>query len=374
MPVHFTLEATDPCGARAGTLSSRRGPVQTPVFMPVATHAAFRSMDTTEAWETGSRILLSNTYHLMLRPGGEVFRRMGGIHAMMRWDGLVLTDSGGFQIFSLPQSREITERGALFRSFHDNSRQLLSPETSIAMQQDIGSDIMMVLDVCVASTTDEIGTRDAMERTHRWAARSLAARDAVPTGQALFGIVQGGIFPELRRESAGVLTQLPFEGFAIGGLAVGEGRDARNEMCALSTGLLPPHKPRYLMGVGTPSDLMDGVRCGVDMFDCILPMKMAQQGYGYTFDGQLRLTRQIFRMDERPLDATCACVVCRNYSRAYLHHLHKGKHALGARLLSIHNVTHYQVLMQRMRQAIFAGTFEALYQEMMPILTSREFR
>jgi queuine tRNA-ribosyltransferase len=374
MPVQFNLEHTAPCGARAGMLSTRRGPVQTPVFMPVATHAAFRGLDTDEVWTAGARVILSNTYHLMLRPGAQVFRQLGGIHSMMRWDGLVLTDSGGFQIFSLPQSREITERGALFRSFHDNSRQLLSPETSIGMQQDIGSDIMMVLDVCIASTTDENGTRDAMERTHRWAVRSLAARDAVPTGQALFGIVQGGIFPSLRKESAAFLTELPFEGFAVGGLAVGEGKAARNEMCALVTERLPAGKPRYLMGVGTPGDLLDGVRCGVDMFDCILPCKMAQQGYAYTFQGELRLTRQVFRSDDKPLDATCPCVVCSRYSRAYLHHLAKGKHSLGMRLLSVHNVTHYQTLMARMRAAILDGSFDSLYRELMPVLTNKALR
>ena len=372
MPVRFELEVTDPTGARAGFLHTRRGVVQTPVFMPVATHAEIRGMHSSEVWETGARILLSNTYHLMLRPGAEVFRRLKGIHSMMQWDGLVLTDSGGFQIFSLPDQRQITEQGALFRSFHDNSRQLLSPEISISMQQNIGSDIMMVLDVCIDSTTDEPGTREAMERTHRWAVRSLSARDAVPTGQALFGIVQGGIFPALRQESAKFLTELPFEGFAVGGLAVGEGREIRNEICELSTRLLPESKPRYLMGVGTPNDLLDCVRRGVDMFDCILPTKMAQQGYAYTFQGLLRTTRSVFQVDERPLDPTCSCFTCTRYSRGYLHHLLRGSHALGARLLAIHNVTHYQVLMSRMRQAIHSGTFDALYRELAPVLARTE--
>ncbi len=367
MPVQFSLLATDSSGARAGLLHTRRGVLSTPVFMPVATHAEVRGMETGEVWAAGARGLLSNTYHLMLRPGAEVFRRLGGIHGMMGWNGMVLTDSGGFQIFSLPNSREITEKGALFRSIHDNSRQLLSPETSIAMQQDIGSDIMMVLDVCVPSTTDETGTREAMERTHRWALRSLAARNAVPTGQALFGIVQGGIFSKLRQESASFLIEQSFEGFAIGGLAVGEGKEARNQMCALVTAMLPTAKPRYLMGVGTPSDLLDGVRCGVDMFDCILPTKMAQQGYAYTFAGLLRITRQVFRLDSAPLDASCPCAVCKQYSRGYIHHLLKGKHLLGARFLAIHNTTHYQVLMAKMRDAILQGRFEALYNELMPI-------
>ena len=372
MPLHFELEATDPTGARAGRLHTRRGVVQTPVFMPVATHAEIRGMHSTEVWDTGARILLSNTYHLMLRPGADVFRKLSGIHSMMQWDGLVLTDSGGFQIFSLPDRREITEQGALFRSFYDNSRQMLSPETSIAMQQAIGSDIMMVLDVCINSTTEEAGTKEAMERTHRWAVRSLAARDAVPTGQALFCIVQGGVFPHLRKESAAFLTELPFEGFAVGGLAVGEGREIRNEICELSTGLLPANKPRYLMGVGTPNDLLDCVRRGVDMFDCIIPTKMAQQGYAYTFTGLLRVTRSVFRLDDGPLDASCQCFVCTRYTRGYLHHLMRGSHALGARLLAIHNVTHYQVLMQKMRAAIQQGTFDALYQELFPLLKRTE--
>ena len=331
-------------------------------------------MDSGEVWSTGSRVLLSNTYHLMLRPGPEVFRKLGGIHAMMQWDGVVLTDSGGFQIFSLPESRQITEKGALFRSFHDNSRQLLSPETSIAMQQVIGSDIMMVLDVCVASTTDEVGTRDAMDRTHRWAVRSLAARDAMPTGQALFGIVQGGIFSGLRKESAAFLVEQRFEGFAIGGLAVGEGKEARDAMCELVAALLPIEKPRYLMGVGTPLDLLEAVRRGVDMFDCILPTKMAQQGYAYTFKGVLRTTRHVFRVAEGPLDEDCDCVVCRKYSRGYLHHLMKGKHAIGARLLAIHNLTHYQTLMRRVREAILAGTFDALYRSLKEAFTCTELR
>jgi queuine tRNA-ribosyltransferase len=374
MPLQFELQTVDPTGARAGVLQTRRGVVQTPVFMPVATHAELRGLHTEEIMSTGTRVLLSNTYHLMLRPGAEVFRQLGGIHRLMNWDGLVLTDSGGFQIFSLPEERAITEKGALFRSFHDNSRQMLSPETSIAMQQQIGSDIMMVLDVCIPSTTHEQGTREAMERTHRWAVRSLAARDAAPTGQALFGIVQGGVFPALRQESADFLRPLPFEGFAVGGLAVGEGREARNQMCELTTALLPTDKPRYLMGVGTPSDLLDCVRRGVDMFDCILPTKMAQQGYAYTFQGVLRTTREMFRIDQSPLDPSCQCFVCTRYTRGYLHHLTRGKHSLGTRFLSIHNIVHYQTLMARMRAAILAGTFDVLYRELAPALASTELR
>src|SRR5690606_24651346 len=305
MPVKYELLAEDPTGARAGILHTRRGPVQTPVFMPVATHATIRGMEAHEVWETGARVMLSNTYHLMLRPGADVFRLHGGIHRMMDWEGVILTDSGGFQIFSLPNDREITERGAHFRSFYDNSRQLLSPETSIGMQQAIGSDIMMVLDVCIDSTSDEATTAEAMERTHRWALRSLAARDAVETGQALFAIVQGGVFGHLRDASADFLTAHPFDGFAVGGLAVGETKDELHSMTERATSRLPREKARYLMGVGTPVDLLECVRRGIDMFDCIIPTKMAQQGYAYTFQGLVRVKRQAFRLADEPLDVTC---------------------------------------------------------------------
>ncbi|MCI0672937.1 MAG: tRNA guanosine(34) transglycosylase Tgt [Myxococcaceae bacterium] len=364
MPVRFELQTTDATGARAGLLHTRRGPVATPVFMPVATHATIRGMDPSEVWATGARVLLANTYHLMLRPGAEVFRRFGGIHRFMQWDGGILTDSGGYQIFSLPEDREITEKGAHFRSFYDNSRQLLSPETSIAMQQAIGSDIMMVLDVCIDSTTDEAGTRGAMERTHRWALRSLAAKQAEDTGQALFAIVQGGVFEHLRDESVAYLTQHPFEGFAIGGLAVGESKEHLHAMTERAAARLPREKPRYLMGVGTPTDLLECVRRGVDMFDCIIPTKMAQQGYAYTFQGLVRVTRQVFRLSEEPLDATCDCAVCQRFSRGYLQHLMRGGHHQGARLLAVHNVRHYQMLTARMREAILAGTFDALYRQL----------
>jgi len=361
--LRFTLEQTDGL-ARAGVLHTGRGDVPTPVFMPVATHAAFRHVSVDEAGEAGARILLGNTYHLMLRPGREVFERLGGIHRFMGWERCVLTDSGGYQIFSLPEDREITERGAHFRSFHDNSRQLLSPESSIAMQQTLGSDIMMVLDVVHDARADREPAREAMERTHRWAVRSLEAAQARDTGQALFGIVQGGIHPELRDASVAFLTRLPFHGFAIGGLAVGEEKPHRDAMTARVAGQLPPDRPRYLMGVGTPLDLVEAVEQGIDMFDCIIPTKMAQQGYAYTFQGLLRITRMAHRLEEIPLDPTCDCFACRRHGRAYLHHLMRGKHALGSRLLSIHNLRHYQVLMSRMREAILAGRFAALAGEM----------
>jgi queuine tRNA-ribosyltransferase len=364
MAVRFELLTTDSTGARAGVLHTRRGSFPTPMFMPVATHAAFRHLGMEEVWDTGARILLANTYHLMLRPGAEVFRKFGGIHPFMQWDGAVLTDSGGFQIFSLPEDRLITEKGAHFRSFYDNSRQLLSPESSIAMQQAINSEIMMVLDVCIDSRTDEAGTREAMERTHRWALRSLKAKEKESTGQALFAIVQGGVHPELRDESAAFLTQHPFDGFAIGGLAVGETKEERETMTARVTGSLPVDKPRYLMGVGTPMDLVEAVMRGVDMFDCIIPTKMAQQGYAYTFQGLVRITRMVYRLDDSPLDPACDCLICKKYTRGYLQHLMRGKHHLGSRMLSIHNVRHFQLLMGRLREAILQGSYAQVYREL----------
>jgi queuine tRNA-ribosyltransferase len=369
MAVRFELVTTDPTGARAGVLHTRRGSIPTPVFMPVATHASFRHLGMEQVKTTGSKILLSNTYHLMLKPGIDVFRHFGGIHPFMQWDGAVLTDSGGFQIFSLPEDRQITEKGAHFRSFHDNSRQLLSPESSIAMQQAINSEIMMVLDVCIDSRTDEAGTRAAMERTHRWALRSLEAKEKVSTGQALFAIVQGGVFPGLRDESSAFLTQHPFDGFAIGGLAVGETKEERETMTARATASLPEHKPRYLMGVGTPVDLLEAVMRGVDMFDCIIPTKMAQQGYAYTFQGLVRVTRQVYRLSDEPLDPTCDCFVCKRYSRGYLNHLKNGGHHTGSHLISVHNVHHYQQLTWRMRDAILRSSYAQVYRELKEALT-----
>lgn len=368
-PLRFELCATAPSGARAGVLHTRRGATPTPTFMPVATHAHVRNHTMAEIRETGASICLANTYHLLLRPGVEAFERFGGIHEFMRWSGAVLTDSGGFQIFSLPGEREITEDGARFRSPYDNHRHLLSPETSIATQQSIGADIMMVLDVCVPSTSSEEVTREAMERTHRWALRSLAAARAKDTGQALFAIVQGGVFPALRSESAGFLTEHAFDGFAIGGLAVGEAREALYRTTEHTARLLPDDKPRYLMGVGTPIDLVESVHAGVDMFDCIVPSKMAQQKYAYTFEGQLRLTRAEYRLSDEPLDATCGCPVCQRYTRGYLRHLAQGNHFLSDRLLGEHNLWHYAALMRRMREAIVQGRWEEEYRHLRELLT-----
>jgi queuine tRNA-ribosyltransferase len=353
----FSVLGRDPGSrARRGTLRLSRGVVETPAFMPVGTRATVTGLSPDELITMGAPILLANTYHLLLRPGPELFRRVGGIHQLMKWPGPVLTDSGGYQIFSLPGDRTVTEEGARFRSYIDARAHLLSPERSIEMQEAINSDIMMVLDQCIESTADEEATRAAMERTHRWAVRSLAART---TENSLFAIVQGGLVPELRRQSAAFLCEHPFDGFAIGGLAVGDTRAQREEMTAFAAELLPADRPRYLMGVGTPPDLLHAMGCGVDMFDCVLPTHLAWQGTGFTSTGRVRITRGANRLAEEPLDAACACSTCTTFSRAYLHHLFKCSEPLGPRLLSIHNLHHYLQLMRDARAAIDAGDYAA---------------
>ena len=359
MAIRFSVGTRDgSCRARRGRLETRRGTVETPLFMPVGTRATVTGLSPDDLHTLGAPIILANTYHLMLRPGPELFRRVGGIHPFMRWPGPVLTDSGGYQIFSLPGDRTISEAGARFKSYVDSRFHLLSPERSIEMQTAIGSDIMMVLDECIDSTADEATTRAAMERTHRWALRSLAARNP-DAGQALFAIVQGGVVPALRRESAAFLQQHPFDGFAIGGLAVGDSRAQREEMTALAAELLPADRPRYLMGVGTPPDLLRAIGWGVDLFDCVMPTTMAWQGTAFTSTGRVRVTRAPNRLSDEPLDAACACGTCKSFSRAYLHHLMKCGEPLGPRLLSMHNLAHYIALMAEARAAIDAGDYAA---------------
>ena len=352
----FTVHAVDrDSRARRGTLVTAHGPIETPAFMAVGTRASVTGFSPADLAEVGAQVVLGNTYHLMLRPGPELFRRVGGIHAFMRWPGPVLTDSGGFQIFSLAADRTLTEEGAKFKGYTDQQMHMLSPERSIEVQTAIGSDIMMVLDVCVDSRSDEATTRAAMERTHRWAARSLQAR--TNEAQALFAIVQGGLFPELRRESAEQLTSQPFDGFAIGGLAVGDARSEREDVTAFAAELLPKDRPRYLMGVGTPPDLLNAIAAGVDMFDCILPTLLGGQGMAFTSTGRVRLTRMPNATMDVPLDVTCPCSTCKTFSRAYLHHLFKANELLGPRLVSLHNLHHYHALMAEARDAIAAGTY-----------------
>ena len=357
---HVEAHATD-SRARAGTFRTAHSHVLTPLFMPVGTQATVKGQLTQSLEDAGSQILLANTYHLLLRPGPEVFRRIGGIHDFMSWKNSVLTDSGGFQIFSLPHSRAMSEEGAAFQSYLDGRTILLSPELSIETQKAIGSDIMMALDQCIPSTADEATARAALGITHRWAARSLAARGDSP--QALFAIVQGALFPELRRESAAGLSEMPFDGFAIGGLAVGESRNERQDTCELTAQLLPHDRPRYLMGVGTPLDILEAVHRGVDMFDCIIPTQVAQRGGAFTSRGFLQLRRGVYKFSESNLDPLCNCPTCARYSRAYLHHLTKTGEHLGWQLIGQHNLYFYHQLMRDIRQSILEDRFLALYRE-----------
>ena len=370
---HFRVLATALSSrARTGTLTTLHGDVATPVFMPVGTRGSVRTQTLPQLLELrdlGAPILLANTYHLLVRPGPELFERIGGLHAWTKWPGAFLTDSGGFQIFSLAQrdGSAMHEDGAIFRDRNAPGPILLTPERSIAMQRAIGSDIMMVLDQCIDSTSPHATARAAMDLTHRWAARSLAARGDSP--QQLFAIVQGACFPDLRRESALALTSLArgatrdFDGFAIGGLAVGESRAEREDTTELVTALLPTDRPRYLMGVGTPIDILEAVHRGIDMFDCILPTAWAQHGKAFTAHGRIDLRRGVHRASDAPLDAACPCPTCTTYARSFLHHLVKAQEPLGWQLLANHNLRFYTQLMSTIRSQITAGTFAAFYAE-----------
>ena len=360
--LQFELQArATGSAARAAVFRTLHNEVLTPLFMPVGTQATVKAQLPQTLEDSGSQILLANTYHLMLRPGREVFRKMGGIHRFMSWKRSVLTDSGGYQIFSLPHSRSMTEEGAVFQSYTDGRSILLSPEVSIGAQVDIGSDIMMALDQCVASTAEESVARAALELTHRWASRSLAARGDSP--QAMFAIAQGALYPDLRKQSVMGLLELPFDGYAIGGLAVGEGKNEREDICGFTADLLPSDKPRYLMGVGTPLDILEAVHRGVDMFDCIIPTQVAQRGGVFTSRGYLQLRRGVYKFSDEKLDPTCHCPTCERYSRSYLHHLTKTKETLGWQLLGKHNFHFYHRLMREMRAAILEDTFLSFYHE-----------
>lgn len=358
----FTVEAEDSATrARAGRFCTLHNDVLTPVFMPVATFAALRNQDTESVHSLGFPIILANTYHLLLRPGPEVFRKIGGIHSFMNWPRSVLTDSGGFQVYSLSESVQISEEGALFRSYVDGRRILLTPESSVEMQLAAGSDIMMALDQCVPSTCDESIAREAVETTARWAERSLAARGNFPN--AIFGIVQGACSPLLRRLSARQITDLPFDAYAIGGLAVGETALERQEITAVTAELLPVQRPRYLMGVGTPLDILHAVASGIDMFDCIIPTLLGEQGICFTSRGRLDLRRGAHKHSQKPVDESCHCPACSRYSRAYLHHLVKAEEYFGKQLLGFHNLVFYGRLMASIREKIVSGTFESFYRQ-----------
>jgi queuine tRNA-ribosyltransferase len=363
----FELERTASASrARAGRLTTRHGSIATPVFMPVGTRGTVRTQTFAQLEQLGASMLLANTYHLLLRPGAEVLETFGGLHRWSGWSGSFLTDSGGFQVFSLAGGGGTTEEGAVLRNPGDGTTHLLTPEGSIAMQRSIGSDVMMVLDQCIPSTSPLAHARAAMERTHRWAKRSLDARDQSGSSprQALFAIVQGACVPELRRESAAALTAIDgFDGFAIGGLAVGEERAQRQDITELTAQLLPADRPRYLMGVGTPLDVIEGIHRGVDMFDCILPTAWAQHGKAFTSHGTIDLRRGVHRMAEQRLDAACDCEACTRVSRSYLHHLIKCAEPLGWQLLATHNIAFYLRLVREARAHIAADTWPAFYAE-----------
>jgi len=363
--LNFKLEATaSGSGARAATFTTLHGQVQTPIFMPVGTQATVKNQTVESLKVAGSNVLLANTYHLLLRPGPEVMRKFGGIHKFMNWDRPVLTDSGGFQIFSLSHHREMNEKGARFLSYVDNRPILLTPELSIDMQKAINSDIMMVLDQCIESNANHKDAKAAMELTHRWAKRSLKARG--DSRQSMFGIVQGACHEDLRKQSADVLINLRvdgqgFDGFAIGGLAVGETKSEREDFTEIAAAMLPEHLPRYLMGVGTPIDILEAVHRGVDMFDCIVPNQYGQRGVAFTSLGNFQMRRSVYKFSEEKLDPACDCLTCTNYSRAYLHHLMKTDEPLGWHLLSFHNITFYHRLMREMRLSILNDTFLEFY-------------
>jgi len=354
--VKFSCSHTDGM-ARRGSLQFARGTVQTPAFMPVGTYGTVKSMTPEEVRGTGAEIILGNTFHLMLRPGTEIIRAHGSLHGFMHWDGPILTDSGGFQVFSLGALRKITEQGVTFSSPVNGDRVFLGPEESMRVQRELGADIVMVFDECTPYPAGAAAARSSMELSLRWARRSRDAHADNPA--ALFGIVQGGMYPEMRAASLAGLQAIGFDGYAIGGLSVGETRVEREAVLAGLMPLLPVPQPRYLMGVGTPEDIVAAVCAGIDMFDCVLPTRNARNGHLYVRDGVVRIRNSANRRDTRPLDDSCPCYTCRNYSRAYLHHLDKCNEMLGARLQTQHNLTYYQGLMTDLRAAIEQGVLQS---------------
>ena len=354
----FTVSPTAGA-ARTGALETSRGVIRTPAFMPVGTAATVKALTVDQVKQTGADIILGNTYHLMLRPTAERVKRLGGLHRFMRWEGPILTDSGGFQVMSLSQISKVKEEAVTFQSHLDGSRHVLSPERSIEIQADLlGSDIVMQLDQCVSWPTTEDAARSAMELSARWGARSKAAFGERHM-QALFGIQQGSTYQHLRRESAERLIETGYDGYAIGGLAVGEGHEAMCEVLDYAPAMLPVDRPRYLMGVGKPIDLVEAVARGVDMFDCVLPTRSGRHGQAWTWDGAFNLKNARFAEDEAPLDETSSCPASRDYSKAYLHHLVRAEEILGQVLLSWHNIAFFQAVMAAMRAAIADGCFEA---------------
>ena len=343
--------------ARLGELAFARGTVATPAFMPVGTYGTVKAMTPEEVRSIGAEIILGNTFHLLLRPGMEVIRAHGGLHGFMHWDGPILTDSGGFQVFSLGAMRKISEAGVKFRSPVDGSPIFMGPEESMAVQRVLGSDIVMIFDECTPYPASYAEARTSMELSLRWAERSKAAHADNPS--ALFGIVQGGVYDDLRLESAVGLQRIGFDGYAIGGLSVGEPKEDRQRVLETLLPRLPADRPRYLMGVGTPEDIVEAVCLGLDMFDCVMPTRNARNGHMFTRQGVIRIRNSQYQNDTRPLDESCGCYTCRHYSRAYLRHLDKCGEMLGARLNTIHNLYYYQRLMAGLRAAIGRGELTA---------------
>jgi queuine tRNA-ribosyltransferase len=360
----FELLARDG-GARRGRVSTAHGSFETPAFMPVGTAGTVKGLVPEQVAATGAEIVLGNTYHLMLRPGAERVAKLGGLHRFMNWPGPILTDSGGFQVMSLAELREITEKGVTFKSHIDGTRHELTPERAMEIQRLLGSDITMVLDECTPFPVEREDAEKSMALSMRWAARCKAAFEARP-GYGLFGIVQGSVFAELREASAAALTGIGFDGYAVGGLAVGEGPATTRRMLEATVPALPEDRPRYLMGVGKPADIVAAVRRGIDMFDCVLPTRSGRTGQAFTRRAVLNLRNARHQDDPRPLDPDCLCPTCRHYARAYLHHLFKAGEMLGPILLTLHNLSYYQELMAALRRAIeggglndFAAAFEA---------------
>jgi queuine tRNA-ribosyltransferase len=360
----FTFEVLkkDPAGARCGLLETSHGMVHTPVFMPVGTHATVKAMTPEELYGRGGinvEMILANTYHLYLRPGPEIIEELGGLHRFMNWPGPILTDSGGYQVFSLAALRKIEEDGVSFRSHLDGTMHLLTPEKVVRIQEALGSDITMPLDDCTPYPADLGYTRKSMELTHRWAERSKKAIGVrgSRSDRALFGIVQGGMYRELRVESARRMVETGFDGYAIGGLSVGEGSELMYEMVEAAVSRLPEQSPRHLMGVGTPEDIVGAVARGIDMFDCVLPTRCARNGTLFTTEGKLVIKNSQYERDAGPVDPECGCYTCRNYTRAYLRHLYMSREILASRLNTIHNLYYYTALTNRMRETIMEGGF-----------------
>lgn len=352
---NFVLNNTDG-KARTGTLVTPHGYVNTPVFMPVGTQATVKALTPAQLEEVGANLVLANTYHLHLRPGEDIIANLGGLHSFMHWKKPILTDSGGFQVFSLGDLRQVDDEGVTFKSHLDGSIQRLTPQSAISIQEKLGADIIMAFDEC-AKPDDYLYSQKAMQRTHRWAEQCI--KSIRREDQALFGIIQGGIFHDLRQQSAEFLIGLDFPGYAIGGLSVGESKKDMYEIVDFTTDILPASKPRYLMGVGTPEDLIEGVRRGIDMFDCVLPTRLARHQSAQTLNGRLNLMNAKYSNDESPIDNTCNCYTCTNFSKAYLRHLLASKEMLAATLLSIHNLHTLIDLMKQLQEAISKGSFDS---------------